>query len=119
MEIQTYPSMDYTCIKMDNGIETIRKLMLMLQEENIKIQKFYWRSKFDETYLELQEPKITDVFYFHLDLLGNTDIVKSILNKYNKIEKTYKFLDKCLLKFTDKEIKEISDKCLQKMFIFQ
>ena len=118
MEIQLYPSMDYACIKMENGIETIRKLMLMLQENNIQIHKFYWRSKLDETYLELQEPKITDVFYFHLDLNGNTKVIKSVLEEYNKIKSTYEYLDKCLLITTEEEIKQWANKALQNMNIF-
>lgn len=118
MEVQLYPSMDYACIKMENGIETIRKLMCMFEDNNIQIQKFYWRSKLDDTYLELQEPQITDAFYFHIDLNGNTKTIKSILEEYNKIKDTYKFLDKCLLQTSEKEIKQWANKALQNMNIF-
>ena len=118
MEVELYPSMDYACIKMENGIETIRKLMVLMEDNNIQIQKYYWRSKLDETFLSLEEPNVTDVFYFHLDLNGNTKVIKSIIEEYKKIEKTYKFLDKCLLQMSEQEIMEYADKALENMNIF-
>ena len=109
MKFYMYPEMNYCNIIMENGVETINKLMSMLQDAEIEIQKYYWRSKYDETYLELKRPIITDAFLFHLDLTGNTDKIKSVLEDYCKISKTYKHLDKCLHTLNKQEIQNIAD----------
>jgi len=109
----------YCNVVMDNNKEQREKLMSMMLDRGIIIQKFYWRSIFDDTYLELMEPAIYDAFKFHVDFIGDIKIINEVMEEYIKIQDTYGFLDKCLnTPYTEEEIKSLADKCLQHMEIF-
>lgn len=105
-------------ITMENIPELTYKLGLMLMENGVTIQKYYWRSLFDETYLELQEPLIYDAFQFHLDVTGDSKIINNVLEEFLKIQNTYRHLDKCLRVLTKQEIKELAEIALQNMKLF-
>ena len=114
MRIESYDNMFW--IQMENIPELTYKFMSML--EDVTIQKYYWRSKYDETYLELQEPKVYDAFYFHIDIIGKPEKINKIIDDFILIQDTYRHLNNCL-KLTEEEIKGIADKALTDMFIFQ
>lgn len=109
----------YCTVTMENGKEQREKLMRMMVDAGVTIQKYYWRSKLDDSYIELFEPSIYDVFNFHVDFSGDMNTIKEVMEEYIKIKDTYKHLDKCLEQpLTQEEITDWANKCLKHMEIF-
>ena len=111
MEVQLFNIDPAFCmIKMENCREQWLKLMAMMEDNNIRINKFYWRSKIDETHLELIEPNVFDAFYFHVDFEGDYQKIKETLIEFDKIKDVYKKLNKSLYTpLEENQIKEIAD----------
>lgn len=86
----------FCMVTMENGEEQRRKLMTMMLNAGVKIQKYYWRSKLSEDYISVKDPVIIDAFNFHVDFIGDIDKIKYVLREYEKIEHIYKHLDRCL-----------------------
>ena len=66
----------YSFVQMDKWIEKSKYLMALCQDNNVTIDKFYWRSIIDSNYLELIEPKVVDAFYMHVDIHGKEEDVR-------------------------------------------
>lgn len=107
----------YSFIQMDKWTEKSKYLMALCQDNNVTIEKFYWRSVFDPEYIELFIPKIVDAFTMCIDISGSLEDVKFVLEQYNKVRKDLETIT-VIEHFTEDEIKEIADKALQNMQIF-
>lgn len=113
-ELLQIEDITYLYAMLNSHVECQKLFMKLAQENNCVIQKYYWRSSLDETYIELQQPKITDVFYFHCDIGGKYEDIKNVLTQYNKLKGVMLHLDKCLITpLTDNEIKDTAYKLLQ------
>ena len=67
-------------------------LMRIMQKHNCFIQKYYWRSLYDPTYIEYMKPKVYDVFSFHVDFGGQMENLKSAWGEFAQLHKTVKKL---------------------------
>lgn len=75
---------DFLNVVMENNPEKYKLLMYILQDLGCIIQRYYWRSKLDETYIEYLEPKIYDVFDFTLDCIGTSNQFNEAIKIYNE-----------------------------------
>ena len=115
MHVQMFEDMCF--ITMENGKEQTNKLMQLFKQAGIILHKYYWKSKFDETYIELLEPNIFDAFLFQLDVCGDQKTILNVLKYYKQIQKEYKHLDNCLYSpLIDKEIKRYATRVLSLSF---
>lgn len=108
---------DFLNVQMENNEEKCKLLMSILQDLGCIIQKYYWRSKFDETYIEYFEPKIYDVFDFILDMSGTENQFKQGLEIYKEKVKILDKLPKLDTPLTDEEIDEIAKKFIQSGYV--
>ena len=104
---------DYLNVQMENNEEKYYLLMSILQDLGCEIQRYYWRSKLDETYIELIEPKIYDVFDFILDVNGFERQFKQALEIYKEKVKILDKLPKLHEPMTEEEINNIAIKFYQ------
>lgn len=96
---------DQTSIEIDNIYS--RRLLVTL--ENYKIQRMYWRSKYDYNHIEYIEPKIYDAFIFCIDYIGKIPLED--LKQFNTDKNVYSYLERCCSLSQD-EIKEYAGKML-------
>lgn len=107
----------YTFTQMDKWLEKSKYLMALAVDNDVKIIKYYWRSIFDDNYIEYFEPKIVDAFTMYIDLEGNLDTINYIFEEYNKVKDDLEKLN-IVEPFTEEEIKTIADKAFEHMVIF-
>ena len=97
--------------EMENYSESCKLFMLLSQQNNCVIQKYYWVSKMDKTHLELIEPKIFDAYTFHCDISGTLEDVKNTLKEFEEREQEMISLSKMLYTpITEAEIQEWASK---------
>lgn len=102
----------YLSIEMEN---IDKYTMLQLQKEyGNTLVRMYYRSKFDYNYIEYFEPKIYDAFICCLDFSGRKFTLLKALKEYTQ-NKNVNYLERCLSKLTEKEIKDYAQKFLFKI----
>ena len=104
----------YSFVQMDKWIEKSKYLMALCQDNNVIIDKFYWRSKIDSDYLELIEPKVVDAFYMHVDIHGKEEDVKTVLEQYNKVRKMLEEIT-VVTPLTENEIQDLAQKIVNQI----
>lgn len=107
----------YTFVQMDKWIEKSKYLMALCQDNNVVIQKYYWRSIFDENYIEYFEPMIIDAYTMCIDISGRKEDILFVLEEYNKVKDDLEKLN-IIEPYTEEEIKTIADKAFQHMYMF-
>jgi len=86
-------------------------LMNIAEHMNCVIQRYYWRSKYDFSYIEWIEPKI-DAFNVVVTLRGDNNNLSGIYEVYEQKRKLIDELPKTVT-MTEDEIKRYSCKMLQ------
>lgn len=117
IQITKTKEQDYLNVQMENNEEKYYLLMKILQDLGCEIQKYYWRSKLDETYIDYIEPKIIDVFDFILDVNGTENQFKQALEMYKEQVKLRNGLPLLHEPMTEEEINDIAVKFYQKYSI--
>ena len=72
----------YVLIENEDKIKSL--LMNLAKKNNLTIIKYYWISKYDNSIIELFEPKIVDVYLFSITLSGNIDDTRKCINQFNQ-----------------------------------
>lgn len=75
----------HVSITMDRYLEKSKYFMALCQDNNITIQRYYWRSIFDETIIEYIQPKIVDAFYMIIDVYGEKETVEHVIKQYSTV----------------------------------
>ena len=106
----------HVSISMEKYLEKSKYLMALCQDNNITIQRYYWRSIFDNNIIEYIQPKIVDAFIMVIDIHGDKDKIEYVLSQYKKVFKSLEKLQ-YIQPLSEKEIKETAIKVLQSCFI--
>lgn len=107
----------YTTVQMDKWLEKSKYLMALAIDNGLELNKYYWRSIFDENYIELFQPNIIDAFTMVIDINGDPNVVNYVLEEYSKVKDSLEKLQ-YIGKLTEDEIKYYAQKCLENMQIF-
>jgi len=98
----------YLSIEMENNMDKYT-LMKLQQEYGNTLVRMYYRSKYDYNYIEYIEPKIYDAFIFCVDFAGRKYPLTKALKEFKQNQKV-NFLENCLNRLTEQEIKEYAQK---------
>ena len=104
----------HVSISMEKYLEKSKYLMALCQDNDITIQRYYWKS-FNNV-IEYIQPKIVDAFIMVIDIHGDKDKIEYVLSQYKKVFKSLERLQ-YIQPLSEKEIKEIAIKFLQSCFI--
>ena len=98
----------YAYIEIENITEKTLYLLNLLQE-NCTIQKYYWRSLYDNNHIEYLEPKIYDAFYMCIDVSGWKFDIEECMLQYTKHKGEREYLHRCLQNsLSENEIKDLA-----------
>lgn len=75
----------YLSITMDKYLEKSKYFLRLCQDNGLTIQRYYWRSKFEETIIEYIQPKIIDAFNMIIDVHGTEQTVEQVLQQYSTV----------------------------------
>ena len=109
IQVTTIDNINILSVEMDKYLEKSKYLMTLAQDNGLIIQKYYWKSILDETHIEYFEPKIYDMFIMCIDIIGDLDTLKRVVEEYKKVRS---MLEKINLEepLTQEEIKQYSMK---------
>lgn len=105
----------HVSMELRNEEERTKYFLALLQKYDCVIQRYYWRSLYDETHIEYLEPKIYDAFYMVIDAYShNKENLLNVMEEYNKNKVRIGYLGRCnRKKLTEEGIKEYANKYLQ------
>lgn len=104
----TYLEGDYYAqMRLRNEPERTNYFLYLLEKNNCIIQRYYWRSLYDENHIEYIEPKIYDAFYMVVDTISKSKLtLESVMDEYNKNKVRRGYLGKLnRTKLTEEDIK--------------
>lgn len=104
----TYVEGDYYAqMRLRNEPERTNYFLYLLEKNNCTIQRYYWRSLYDENHIEYIEPKIYDAFYMVVDTISKSKLtLESVMDEYNKNKVRRGYLGKLnRTKLTEEDIK--------------
>ena len=75
----------YASMELRNEPERTKYFLYLLEKNGCIIQKYYWRSLYDENHIEYIEPKIYDAFYMVVDTITKSKLaLLNVMEEYNK-----------------------------------
>ena len=97
----------YAQMRLRNEPERTNYFLYLLEKNNCIIQRYYWRSLYDENHIEYIEPKIYDAFYMVVDTISKSKLtLESVMDEYNKNKVRRGYLGKLnRTKLTEEDIK--------------
>lgn len=105
----------HVSISMEKYLEKSKYLMALCQDNNITIQRYYWRSIFDNNIIEYIQPKIVDAYLMVIDIHGDEDKIEYVLSQYKKVFKSLEKLQ-YIKPLSQEEINRTALKLLQFCF---
>lgn len=107
----------YASMELRNEPERTKYFLYLLEKNDCTIQKYYWRSLYDENHIEYIEPKIYDAFYMVIDTISKSKIsLLNVMEEYNKNKVKMGYLGRCSRqKLTEEDIKNLAQKFLIKI----
>ena len=104
----------FITVRTDN-MYTASLFMDIAEHMNCIVQKYYWRSRFDEETIEEICPKIDDAFYCIVVLKGDMDNLGGAYDVFKQKYPLYKQLYERSIPLTTTEIKEYADKLIHSL----
>lgn len=115
IEILTIEGISYLSIQMENNKEKYLHLLKILEDNNCTLQRYYWRSIFDNNIIEYIEPKIYDCFNIVIDSYGKLDDLKLSIDQFKSIEHEIEKLPNLNNPLNETEIKELASRMIAKL----
>ena len=104
----------FITVRTDN-VYAANLLMDIAEHMDCVIQKYYWRSRFDEEVIEEICPKIDDAFYCIVILGGDMNNLGGAYDVFKQKYLLYKQIYRLNIPLTQTEIEEYAVKMLQKL----
>lgn len=93
-QLATIEGMGVLSFKLKNDNEEKLHALFRIIMENATLQRYYWVSRFDETYIEYIDPIVYDAFYVVIDAVGTVEQLKTIRKEFSEYVKGIKTAEK-------------------------